>query len=89
MRKIALLGASALILTAVVAGASAEPFNPVTNSYGTIKAPIHGYGRLREGRAAAIDVPVPYFGIPTPFVGPNARPSTPASIVLQQYHEGK
>ena len=35
MRKLVLLGASALVLCLGVATASAEPFNPATNSYST------------------------------------------------------
>ena len=37
MRKIALLGASTLVLILGIASASAEPFNPVTgyNTYGS------------------------------------------------------
>jgi len=33
MRKIVVIGASALILCLGIVGASAEPFNPATNSY--------------------------------------------------------
>jgi hypothetical protein len=41
MRKIALLGASALVLALSLASASAEPFNPVTGYSGsTYGSPI-------------------------------------------------
>ncbi len=93
MRKLALFGASALVLGLGVAGASAEPFNPATDSPGFMTGPSNGYySRMNEGRAAAVDGTAPFFGIPTPFSGPNvgyAGSSAPGSVVLQQFHEGK
>ncbi len=76
MRKIALLGASALVLALGVASVSAEPFNPVTGYNGSANGSYLGDGAsrgatLNEGRAAATD------GAAT------------TSSILEQFHEGK
>ena len=78
MRKLALLGASALILALGVGAASAEPFDPVTGYSGTYSSPAHGYtGALNEGRAA------------NEGASRYNNDFTPGNPVLQQFHEGK
>jgi hypothetical protein len=54
MRKIALLGASALVLALGLAGASAEQFNPVTGYHGSAIGSAYG-ASTSEGRAAATE----------------------------------
>ncbi len=74
MRKFALLGASALVLALGVAGASAEPFDPVSGYNGSAAGFAYGYPHgapTNEGRAAATEN------------------WAPASSVLEQFHEGK
>jgi hypothetical protein len=58
MRKIALLGASALVLALGVATASAEEFNPVTGYNGSAIGNAYG-APMSEGRAAAIENTAP------------------------------
>ncbi len=56
MRKLVILGASALLLSLGVASASAEAFDPVTGYNGS--AVGNGYG-ASEGRAAATESTAP------------------------------
>jgi hypothetical protein len=56
MRKIALLGASALVLALGVASASAEPYDPASGYDGSNYGYVYGHGSQRnEGRAAATE----------------------------------
>jgi len=83
MRKIIVIGASALTLSLGVVAASAEPFNPVSGYNGSAYGPnapsdypYYGAAPMREGRAAAVENSAPY--------GDGTGPGS----VLEQFHEG-
>ena len=66
MRKLALLGASALVLALGVASASAQPTTAEVMSRGQVGtvqtfAPNASGAKVQEGRAAAIEAPAPAF----------------------------
>jgi hypothetical protein len=76
MRKLALLGASALVLALGVGAASAEAFNPASGYNGSAYGYVYGHGdsqgaAMNEGRASATEG------------------WAPSSSVLEQFHEGK
>jgi len=98
MTKIALVGASALVLGLFVAGASAEPYQPTTvygypsPQFDYPAATGYGYPANWDYHSAP---PYPYYA--GPGVGRAAAVEShapyqgwgPGSMLLQQFHEGR